>query len=148
MTDTVTNRPDLQTRSKLRKAMAICNGAFYDLSLLLLIFNIDPTDIKVLKDLKNGLNQKSIVPGSCLSSWDFSLDPCDHIFSNHFINLYFFNARDNELSGEVPLTLPKSLIEVSIRNNNLQGNLLESLVNLGYLQALDLSHERNGLFRI
>ncbi|XP_075637925.1 uncharacterized protein LOC142610093 [Castanea sativa] len=261
------------------------NGAFYDLSLLLLMFifsqrfflvdsTTDPADIKVLKDLKNGLNPKSIVPGSCLSSWDFSLDPCDHVFSNHFTcgfrcdrvvsgsfrvteitldpagysgsltsttwslpylqtleisdnsfsssipdslsnltrlrrlslprnslsgpipnslsslsqlhelyldnnelngpipltlnklvnlkrlevqrnnlsgkipnlgslrNLYFFDASDNELSGEVPLTLPKSLVEVSVRNNNLQGNLPESLANLGYLQVLDLSHNR------
>ena len=269
--------------------MAMCNGAFYDLSLLLLMLafsqhfflvdsTTDPADIKVLKDLKNGLNPKSIVP--CLSSWDFSLEPCDHIFSNHFTcsfrcnwvvsssfrvtnitldpagysgsptsttwslpylqtleisdnsfsssipdslsnstrlhqlslsknslsgpipdllsslaqlhklyldnnklnspipltlnklvslkrlevqrnnlsgkipnlgslrNFYFFDVRDNEISGEVPLTLPKSLIKVSVQNNNLQGNLPESLANLGYLQVLDLSHERGGPFRI
>nr|XP_023915957.1 uncharacterized protein LOC112027529 [Quercus suber] len=75
--------------------MAMCNGAFYDLSLLLLMLafsqhfflvdsTTDPADIKALKDLKNGLNLKSIVLGSCLSSWDFLLGPCDHIFSNHF----------------------------------------------------------------
>ena len=86
---------DLPSPSKFRKAMAKYNGAFYDLSLLLLMLafsqrfflvdsTTDPGDIKVLKDLKNGLNPKSIVPGSCLSSWDFTLDPCDHVFSNHF----------------------------------------------------------------
>uniref|UniRef100_A0A2N9IXF3 Leucine-rich repeat-containing N-terminal plant-type domain-containing protein n=1 Tax=Fagus sylvatica TaxID=28930 RepID=A0A2N9IXF3_FAGSY len=196
-------------------------------------------DIKVLKDLKNGLNPSSIVPGSCLSSWDFSLDPCDHIFSNHFTcgfrcdravsgsfrvteitldqagysgsltsttclsrnsltgqipnslnslsqleelyldnnqlhgsipstlnelvnlkrleiqrnnlsgeipnlgslkKLYFFDASDNQLSGEVPVTLPPSLFELSVRNNNLQGKLTDHIAKMGYLQVLDLCH--------
>lgn len=230
-----------------------------------------PGDIEVLKDLKNGLISRSVSSGSCLSSWDFSLDPCDHIFGKYFTcgfrcdrivsgsyrvteinldhagysgslssttwslpylrtldvsdnsfsgsipdslsnltqlsrlilsrnslsghipdsfsslseledlsldnnqingpipsslnrvaslkrleiqrnkltgeipdlgslrNLYFFDASDNELSGEVPVTLPTSLVEISIRNNNLEGNLPKNVGNLQFLQVMDLS---------
>ncbi|GMY28322.1 MDIS1-interacting receptor like kinase 2-like [Fagus crenata] len=260
---------------------ALCLSLYSSLLLLMLAFSerlylVDSTtyaaDIKVLKDLKNGLNPSSIVPGSCLSSWDFSLDPCDHIFSSHFTcgfrcdravsgsfrvteitldpagysgsltsttwslpylttldisdnlfspsipdslsnltrlrrlslsrnsltgqipnslnslsqleelyldnnqlhgsipstlnelvnlkrleiqrnnlsgeipnlgslkKLYFFDASDNQLSGEVPVTLPPSLFELSVRNNNLQGKLTDHIAKMVYLQVLDLCH--------
>ncbi|OMO75302.1 hypothetical protein COLO4_26202 [Corchorus olitorius] len=231
-----------------------------------------PADIQVLKDLKNGLDQNSIAPGSCLSSWDFSFDPCDNIFSDHFTcglrcdrivsgsarvteitidpvgysgslnstswnlpylqildisdnsfsgsipdslsnltrlrrlclsgnslsgeiptalgslshleelyldnnhlhgpipssfnnltrlkrleiqqndisgefpdlgslkNLYFLDASDNNISGGVPATLPESLVELSIRNNKLSGNIPENIGSIRFLQVLDLSH--------
>ncbi|XP_002510474.2 LRR receptor-like serine/threonine-protein kinase SIK1 [Ricinus communis] len=230
-----------------------------------------PGDVRALKDLKNGLDPNSIVPASCLSSWDFSLDPCDHIFSNKFTcgfrcdrvtsgsfrvteitidpvgysgslssnwdlpylqtldisdnsfsgsipeslaklirlrrlslsknslsgeipvslgtlshleelyldnnnlqgplpssfsslvslkrleiqennisgefpdlgslkDLYFLDASNNQLSGPVPSTLPMHLVELSMRNNNLQGNLPDILEDLEYLEVFDLSH--------
>ncbi|KAJ0025404.1 hypothetical protein Pint_09058 [Pistacia integerrima] len=233
-----------------------------------------PGDIKVLKDLKKGLDPSSIAPGSCLSSWDFSLDPCDYLFSEHFTcgfrcdrifsgasrvteitldpvgyagsltstnwdlpyvqtfdisdnsfsgsvphslsrltrlhrlslsrnslsgeipdslgslshleelyldnnhfqglipssfnnlkslkrleiqqnnisgefpflsslkNLYFLDASDNNFTGNIPSALPSSLVEFSIRNNNLEGNLPENVRDLEYLQVLDLSHNK------
>ncbi|KAE8712605.1 hypothetical protein F3Y22_tig00110239pilonHSYRG00030 [Hibiscus syriacus] len=33
---------------------------------------------------ENSVDPLSISPGSCLSSWDFSIDPCDNIFTDHF----------------------------------------------------------------
>ncbi|KAJ0086650.1 hypothetical protein Patl1_09241 [Pistacia atlantica] len=233
-----------------------------------------PGDIKVLKDLKKGLDPSSIAPGSCLSSWNFSLDPCDYLFSEHFTcgfrcdrivsgasrvteitldpvgyagslastnwdlpyvqtfdisdnsfsgsvphslsrltrlhrlslfrnslsgeipdslgslshleelyldnnhfqglipssfnnlkslkrleiqqnnisgefpflsslkNLYFLDASDNNFTGNIPSALPSSLVEFSIRNNNLEGNLPENVRDLEYLQVLDLSHNK------
>ncbi|KDP38584.1 hypothetical protein JCGZ_04509 [Jatropha curcas] len=231
-------------------------------------------DIRVLKDLKNGLDPSSISPASCLSSWDFSLDPCDHIFSDKFTcgfrcdrvasgsfrvteitldpvgysgslssttwnlrflqtldisdnsffgsvpeslanltrlrrlslsknslsgelpfslgslshleelyldnnnlngslpssfsslvslkrleiqqnnisgefpnlhslkRLYFVDASDNQFSGQLPSTSPMSLVELSMRNNNLKGNIPHNLGDLEYLQVLDLSHNQ------
>ncbi|KAK6924438.1 Leucine-rich repeat-containing N-terminal, plant-type [Dillenia turbinata] len=234
-------------------------------------------DIQVLKDLKNSLSPSSIIPGSCLSSWDFSVDPCDNAHtekftcglrcdvvlsgssriteitldqagysgslssssswnlpyletldvSNNFlsnsvpdslsnltrlrrlslsgnsfsgkiptsigslynleelyldhnefedripgsfngltslkrlelqgnklydefpnlgylINLYYLDVSDNFISGEVPVkTLPWSLVEISMRNNSLEGQVpYEEVSNFGYLQVLDLSHNK------
>ncbi|XVF36015.1 hypothetical protein REPUB_Repub19eG0021700 [Reevesia pubescens] len=231
-----------------------------------------PADVEVLKDLKNGMDPLSIAPGSCLSSWDFSFDPCDNIFSDHFTcglrcdrivsgfarvteitidpvsysglltstswnlpylqtldisdnsfsglipdsfsnltrlrrlclstnalsgeipvflgslshleelyldnnhlhgpipssfnnltslnrleiqqndisgefpnlvslkNLYFLDVSDNNISGGVPATLPASLVELSIRNNKLGGNIPVNIDNMRFLQVLDLSH--------
>ncbi|XP_042499522.1 MDIS1-interacting receptor like kinase 1 [Macadamia integrifolia] len=232
-------------------------------------------DVKGLKKLKKGFDSGSVTPGSCLSSWDFSVDPCDHIFSDRFTcgfrcdlnisgisrvtevsldqagytgslsfsacnylpyletldladnslagsiptslsnltrlrrlglsgnffsgeiptsigslfaleelyldhnqlqgsipasfkglsslkrlelqgnklsgefpdlgplkNLTFLDASDNAISGGVPVGLPGSLIEISMRNNSLDGNLTEKIGDLGFLQVMDLSHNQ------
>nr|POF15766.1 lrr receptor-like serine/threonine-protein kinase erl2 [Quercus suber] len=122
--------------------MAMCNGAFYDLSLLLLMLafsqryflvdsTIDLANIKVLKDLKNGLNPKSIVPGSCLSSWDFSLDPCDHIFSNHFTCSF---RCDRVVSGSFRVT------EITLDLAGYSGSLTSTIWSLPYLQTIEISN--------
>jgi Leucine-rich repeat (LRR) protein len=248
--------------------------AFSGRFLLVVDSTTHPGDIEVLRDLKNGLSSRSVSSGSCLSSWDFSLDPCDHIFGKHFTcgfrcdlvvsgsyrvteitldpagysgllssttwslpflrtldvsdnsfsgsipdsltnltrlrrltlsrnslsgripdslsslseleelyldnnqfrgpipssfnrvvslkrleiqrnnltgaipdlgslrMLFFFDASDNELSGEVPITLPTSLVEISVRNNNLEGKLPNNVGNLRFLQVMDLSQNR------
>ncbi|XP_043715005.1 DNA damage-repair/toleration protein DRT100-like [Telopea speciosissima] len=232
-------------------------------------------DVKGLKQLKKGLDSGSVTPGSCLSSWDFSVDPCDHIFSDRFTcgfrcdlvvsgisrvtevsldqagytgslsssacnylpyleslnladnslagsiptsisnltrlrrlalsensfageiptsigslfaleelyldhnqllgpipasfkglaslkrlelqgnklsgelpdlgslkNLTFLDASDNAISGRVPVGLPGSLVEISMRNNSLEGNLPEKISDSGFLQVMDLSHNQ------
>ncbi|KAG5241177.1 LRR receptor serine/threonine-protein kinase [Salix suchowensis] len=56
-------------------------------------------------------------------------------------NLSFLDASENAVSGNVPLTLPESLVQISMRNNSLQGKLHpQSFKNLAFLQVLDLSH--------
>ncbi|XP_031264571.1 probable inactive leucine-rich repeat receptor kinase XIAO [Pistacia vera] len=231
-------------------------------------------DVEVLKELKNSLDPKSVTPGSCLSSWDFSVDPCDNLFSEKFTcgfrcdlvvsklsrvtelsldqagysgslssvswnlpcletldlsnnyfsgfipdslsnltrlirlglsrnvfsgaipasigslsrleelyldnnniegripasfnglsslkrleiqsnkftgefpelsslkNLYFLDASDNAISGQVPATLPSSLVQISMRNNKLEGTVPESLKYLTSLQVMDLSNNK------
>ncbi|OMO97351.1 hypothetical protein CCACVL1_04591, partial [Corchorus capsularis] len=42
------------------------------------------TDIEALKQLKNGVEPSSMTPGSSLRSWDFTVDPCDSLFSERF----------------------------------------------------------------
>ena len=248
--------------------------AFSGRFLLMVDSRTYPGDIEVLKDLKNGLSSRSVSSGSCLSSWDFSLDPCDNIFGKHFTcgfrcdrvvsgsyrlteitldpagysgslssttwslpylrtldvsdnsfsgsipdslsnltrlrrlslsrnslsghipeslsslseleelyldnnhihgpipsslnrlgslkrleiqrnnltgeiphlgslrKLFFFDASDNELSGEVPVTLPSFLVEISVRNNNLEGKLPNNVGNLRFLQVMDLSQNK------
>ncbi|KAL7192999.1 hypothetical protein ACSBR2_024752 [Camellia fascicularis] len=230
-------------------------------------------DTEALREFKNGLDPNSVRPGSCLSSWDFTLDPCDNLFSDKFTcgfrcdlvistmsrvtelaldqagyvgslastswnllpylhtldlsnnffagsipdsfsnltrlqtlslsrnslsgsvpnsigslstleelyldnnyfqgtiplslnglknlkrlelqgnrlssqfpdlsqltNLSFLDASDNSISGELPAHLPTSLVELSMRNNQLKGNIPANISNLFYLQVIDLSH--------
>jgi hypothetical protein len=232
-------------------------------------------DIEVLKEMKNGLDPGSVSPGSCVSSWDFAVDPCDNLFSERFTcgfrcdlvvsgtsrvteisldqagytgslpstswslpyletldlsnnffsgsipdslanltqlrrlglsrnslsgqiptsigslseleelyldnnnlqgtipaglnnlvslkrlelqsnrltgefpglgslkNLYFLDASDNAISGNIPTSFPSSLVQISMRNNGFEGKMIaDSFRNLGYLQVLDLSHNR------
>ncbi|PON80960.1 LRR domain containing protein [Trema orientale] len=214
-------------------------------------------DTQALKELKNELDPDSVSPGSCISSWDFTVDPCDNLFSERFTcgfrcdstddsgttswnlpyletldlsntlfsgsipnslatltrlrrlglssnsfsgeipasiggsltsleelfldnnqlqgkipaslkglvslerleiqsnklsgefpdlgslqNLNFLDASNNAISGKVPATLPLSVVEISLRNNSLEGPIPQSIRNLGFLQVMDLSHNR------
>ncbi|XWS21004.1 hypothetical protein CRYUN_Cryun30bG0017600 [Craigia yunnanensis] len=89
-----------------------------------------PADVQVLKDLKNGVDPRTIAHGSCLSSWDFSLDPCDNIFSDHFT----CGLRcDRIVSGSARVT------EITIDPVGYSGSLTSTSWNLPYLQTLDIS---------
>lgn len=57
-------------------------------------------------------------------------------------NLNFVDASDNSLSGDLPAALPRSLIELIMRNNQIQGNIPASAASLPWLQVLDLSHNK------
>lgn len=59
-------------------------------------------------------------------------------------NLVFLDASNNLISGEIPENLPASLVEISLRNNSLEGKIPWSVKNLGFLQVMDLSHNRLG----
>ncbi|KAK9108945.1 hypothetical protein Sjap_017005 [Stephania japonica] len=89
-------------------------------------------DIEALKELKNGLDPGSISPGSCLSSWDFSVDPCDHLFSDHFTCGFRCDALD--VSGHARVT------EISLDQAGYSGTIFSSSWDLPYLQSLDLSN--------
>ncbi|KAH7524158.1 hypothetical protein FEM48_Zijuj06G0089500 [Ziziphus jujuba var. spinosa] len=86
--------------------------------------------MQVLKDLKNGLKTGSITPGSCLSSWDFSVDPCDHIFTQRFTCGF---RCDRIVSGSARVT------EITLDQVGYSGSLASTSWNLPYLHTLDLS---------
>ncbi|KAI9095422.1 hypothetical protein K1719_026456 [Acacia pycnantha] len=138
-------------------------------------------DIEALKQLKNGLHNASLNPGSCVPSWNFSVNPCHNLFSEKFTfgfrcdavisrssrvteitidqgglrrltslnglkslerlelqfnnlkgeipdlgsleNIYYLDLSDNVVTGGIPATLPKSLLQISMRNNSLSRGL-------------------------
>lgn len=90
-------------------------------------------DIQVLKQLKNGVDPNSVVPGSCLSSWDFTMDPCDSLFSERFTCGF---RCDLTVSGLSRVT------EISLDSAGYAGSLSSSSSswNLPCLQILDLSN--------
>lgn len=88
-------------------------------------------DIESLKDLKNTLEPGSVNPGSCLSSWDFSFDPCDNLFSERFTCGF---RCDVVVSGLSRVT------ELSLDSAGYAGSLSSSTWNLPYLQTLDVSN--------
>ncbi|KAG7535806.1 Leucine-rich repeat [Arabidopsis thaliana x Arabidopsis arenosa] len=87
-------------------------------------------DVAALKDLKNSVDTKSMSPGSCLSSWDFSFDPCDNIFSDTFTCGF---RCDSVVSGLARVT------ELSLDQAGYSGSLSSVSFNFPHLQTLDLS---------
>ncbi|TYG89020.1 hypothetical protein ES288_A12G067400v1 [Gossypium darwinii] len=57
-------------------------------------------------------------------------------------NLYFLDASNNVISGYLPTTPPPSLVQISMRNNMIEGTIPPSLKYLNFLQVLDLSHNK------
>ncbi|RDY07715.1 MDIS1-interacting receptor like kinase 1, partial [Mucuna pruriens] len=58
-------------------------------------------------------------------------------------NLKYLDLSDNSIAGALPAPLPVSLVQISIRNNNLTGTLTgESFKNLTRLQVVDFSSNR------
>ncbi|VVB18349.1 unnamed protein product [Arabis nemorensis] len=87
-------------------------------------------DVAALQDFKNSIDAKSMSPGSCLTSWDFSLDPCDSLFSDKFTCGF---RCDSVVSGSGRVT------EISLDHPGYSGSLSSVSFNLPYLQTLDLS---------
>lgn len=56
--------------------------------------------------------------------------------------LNYLDLSDNALSGDIPSLLPPSLVQISMRNNLLEGTISRTLRSLTYLQVLDLSHNQ------
>lgn len=108
---------------------------------LILIFSASPLlfpalsttywgDIEALKHLKNGLHNASVPPGSCLASWDFSVDPCDNLFGEKFTCGF---RCDVVVSGSSRVT------EIALDHAVYAGSLATSSWNLPYLETLDAS---------
>ncbi|KAL5985802.1 hypothetical protein ACLOJK_027789 [Asimina triloba] len=89
----------------------------------------DPSDIKALKLLRRGLDPASITPGSCISSWNFSFDPCDAIFSQAFTCGFRCDLID--AAGFSRIT------EISLDHAAYAGSL--SLSHLPFLDTLDVA---------
>ncbi|CAK9324233.1 unnamed protein product [Citrullus colocynthis] len=88
-------------------------------------------DTQVLKQLKNALDPTSISSGSCLDSWDFSLDPCDSLFSQKFTCGF---RCDTVVAGVSRVT------ELNLDEAGYSGSLSSVFWNLPFLQTLDLSN--------
>ncbi|KAG5061011.1 hypothetical protein AAZX31_01G156600 [Glycine max] len=87
-------------------------------------------DAEVLKELKQGLEPGSVKPGSCVSSWDFTLDPCDNLFGDKFTCGFRCDVVVSGLSRVTELALDQAGYSGS----------LSFTWNLPYLQTLDLSN--------
>ncbi|KAK9165383.1 hypothetical protein Scep_000574 [Stephania cephalantha] len=88
-------------------------------------------DIEALKELKQLIDPKSMIPGSCLSSWDFSVDPCDHIFSGRFTC---------GLRCDIVVSGLSRVTELSLDHAGYSAFLSAFTFSLPYLQILDLSY--------
>lgn len=82
-------------------------------------------DVEALKALKDSVDANSIQAGSCLSSWNFSADPCDYAFGK----LFTCGLRCD--GGRVT--------EVTLDESGYNGTLPPEVGQLSSLQILDLS---------
>ncbi|KAI3726533.1 hypothetical protein L1987_66331 [Smallanthus sonchifolius] len=88
-------------------------------------------DIQALKQFRNGVDSNSVSPGSCLSSWDFTVDPCDSLSGEKFT----CGIRcDVVISGIGRVT------ELTLDQAGYSGSLTSSSWKLPYLQTLDLTN--------
>ncbi|CAN4083368.1 unnamed protein product [Withania somnifera] len=88
-------------------------------------------DIQVLKQLKNNIDPNSITPGSCLNSWDISVDPCDNLGGEKFTC---------GLRCDVVVSSVSRVTELALDQWNYSGSLNSLAWNLPYLQTLDLTN--------
>ncbi|XP_022985035.1 leucine-rich repeat receptor-like serine/threonine-protein kinase BAM3 [Cucurbita maxima] len=88
-------------------------------------------DTQVLKQLKNALDPTSIPSGSCLESWDFSLDPCDNLFGHKFTCGF---RCDDVVSGVSRVT------DLTLDHAGYSASLSSVFWNLPFLQSLDFSN--------
>ncbi|KAK9948490.1 hypothetical protein M0R45_004063 [Rubus argutus] len=105
-------------------------------------------DTQVLKQLKNGLDPNSVSQGSCISSWDFSLDPCDSLFSDRFTCGFRCDLVDDSgVSRVTEIGIDQAGYSVSrlfLDNNHLDGSIPPSLNNLVSLNRLEIQANRLG----
>ncbi|KAG8383396.1 hypothetical protein BUALT_Bualt04G0008100 [Buddleja alternifolia] len=114
-------------------------------------------DVQLLKQLKSTITPSSIPPSSCIDTWDFSLDPCDNIFTDKFTCGFRCDVVSNsslsrltELALDSPgysgslSSLPFNhlpyLQNLDLSNNNFTGSIPDSLSNSTRLSRLALSH--------
>ncbi|GER40385.1 leucine-rich repeat receptor-like protein kinase family protein [Striga asiatica] len=114
------------------------------------------SDVQLLKQLKRTIAPSTIPPGSCIDSWDFTLDPCDNLFSDKFTCGLRCNsssaaaaARVTELSldpagysgslAAVPWAAAPYLQILDLSDNNFSGPIPDSLSALTRLRRLGLS---------
>ncbi|XP_074295156.1 uncharacterized protein LOC141623024 [Silene latifolia] len=113
-------------------------------------------DILVLKQLKLSISPTSIPPASCISTWDFTYDPCDHLSSDKFTCGFTCTtlggaqniSRVTELALDSPgysaqlaavtWTLP-FLTVLDLTGNNFSGPIPDSFSGLTRLTKLTLS---------
>ncbi|KAL9667123.1 hypothetical protein QQ045_001472 [Rhodiola kirilowii] len=115
-----------------------------------------PSDIVALKALKSSLTSNSTnpIPGSCLSSWNFSHDPCASSSSDHFTCGIRCDVVLNSFARVTSLTLDPAgysgslssaslylpfLQTLSLPDNFISGTIPTSVSNLTLLQKLVLS---------
>ena len=85
--------------------------------------------------LKNNLDLSSITPSWCLYSWDFSLYPCDNLFSDKFTCGFRCDAVISRATHVTELTLsPAGYMSPLVINHHHHHNN-----NLPFLQTLNLS---------
>ncbi|KAF5780393.1 putative non-specific serine/threonine protein kinase [Helianthus annuus] len=87
-------------------------------------------DIQSLKHFRNGVVSTSITPGSCLSTWDFTVDPCDSLSGEKFTC---------GIRCDVVLSNISRITEISLDRAGYSGSLTSSSWNLPFLQTLDLA---------
>lgn len=87
-------------------------------------------DVQVLKQFKDSIDKNSVRLASCISSWDFSLDPCDNLFGEKFT----CGLRCDVVEGSV-----SRVTELSLEEASYSGSLNSVDWNLPYLETLDVT---------
>lgn len=113
------------------------------------------TSIKVLKKMKTAIDPNSIPQGSCISTWEFLIDPCDNLFTERFscgfrcdlvvsgisyvTDIELDHAGYSGSIDSVPWGLVPRLMSLDVSSNGFYGSIPESIASLTQLKRLALS---------
>lgn len=130
------------------------------LSLLLACIQVvnsatDPSDVQALFLVKDALDPLHIQPGSCVSTWDFSVDPCDNAFGPELfscgiecepgdggmLRVTSLKLDTSGYAGTLSTAIGNlsSLQYVQVSGNMLGGAIPSSIGQLSLLTVLDIS---------
>ncbi|KAL8250818.1 hypothetical protein R6Q59_034511 [Mikania micrantha] len=88
-------------------------------------------DIQALKQFRNAIDSNSVSPGSCLASWDFTVDPCDSLSGDKFTC---------GMRCDVVISGVSRVTELTLDQAGYSGALASPSWKLPYLQTLDLTN--------
>ncbi|GAB2279490.1 hypothetical protein Dimus_014130 [Dionaea muscipula] len=92
-------------------------------------------DAQVLKQLKRGMDPDSVLPGSCIGSWDFTVDPCDSLYGQKFTCGFTCDV----VSGSGRGGGVSRVTEIALDQAGYSGSLSSTSWSLPFLRSLDLS---------
>ena len=98
-----------------------------------------PADVQALMDVKAALDPSTIQPSSCVFTWDFSLDPCDHLFSDEAFSCGINCDKEGEAAAAAEKERLLRITSVKLDSFGYGGSLSPSIGNLTFLQYLQVS---------
>eukprot|EP00250_Pteridium_aquilinum_P020297 c24774_g1_i2 orf=331-1611(-) len=90
----------------------------------------EPSDVQALFNLKAALHPASIQAGSCVSTWNFSVDPCENLFG---AELFSCGIECGTTSGGM-----QRITSVKLDNSGYVGTLSPAVGNFSFLQYLQV----------
>lgn len=115
----------------------------------------EPADVEALKQVKAAIDPVSIHPASCLSTWDFSFDPCENMLGAVFVcgidcattdnnNIQRVTSLKLDSAGYLGVLSPYignlvALQILQVSGNAFGGSIPSSIGHLNKLTIMDLS---------
>ncbi|GMI71867.1 hypothetical protein like AT3G59510 [Hibiscus trionum] len=123
---------DFQTRIPLSSSTSFVVAMVLASIFALVLSKTLRSDTEALQALRRSIDPNMIPPSSYISSWDFSVDPCDSTGAK-FLGILCSNPEDN---------MTNRIVSIELDNAGYDGFLTHNIGNLTELTSLDLSRNQ------